>query len=788
MKTIRYKLFALCIVCSMFFQQANSQEIAYTDILDKSGETFVMPSDFTIGHNNTGGILLADRVVLNKQFKRKHWLSTHLIIICKELLVEEQVNLRMGPRPVRTRIKAGERAVAYSYENDNWRKNDHWSSLSIYAKKIVFGPGSRQGMLSIDMFLGTRESADASQLQLDNADINIVADSILSIDSNGNRVPISMSNKKYLAVNRYVYKRARVENNSQSHRTRTRRNSDSSKADKEVPNQPRTRSVRNRNRKTGETRTVTPRRTTRVVRRNGSRGENSNTNPGTRTGQGTTSSRIQGNASSNLDECKAEMTVRGSQRTEGEIFYHCADIHTTYESINQYSDTFSNRPGVRKAVSVWTISQLKILYNLLLSAQAQNDFGKEFELLSKYQEYAKVSVISEEREEFQKIVASLNQLRDARSWALQQRTVTVDKPGHSGLSVPLFTEGATLDTRIAPTNALVVRHQNSTRSVLGLIEFDREKGDEITMTFELMLTADPWVMHLVEQELKHSNEKLAGVFGGWSLSPHRLEDMGIVSGEVEQTGGNRLQVSLTLSLDNAGVVLWKLFSNSGLPLAFEWEYRNAGKYEQGQWQSPPISLTRRSSNDLDILNGHIVNHGRSRVFVEYVRIGDDRFERLFSDTRAVLPIAPGESVELPPTLRDEPSISIPPEAVSYEMDHTHFDEDFHIINGADLIQKMTVANRLPAYDEALGGRLDYVEITLTDLSSTNLEGSQVTFRLAPSGSEGDETTIPFIKSVHEVTNFSISGRAFYEHGEHGLPVLETQDLTYYITRDLLPEY
>ncbi len=162
-----------------------------------------------------------------------------------------------------------------------------------------------------------------------------------------------------------------------------------------------------------------------------------------------------------------------------------------------------------------------------------------------------------------------------------------------------------------------------------------------------------------------------------------------------QVVGDVMQLQMSLDINRSGPVLWRLTSEAGLPLEFDWAYNGDPAVKGQRPISISISLARRARHDLSVADGRLTNAGRRTATVEYIQSGPGRFAR--PRRGDALTLKPGESAslsdfELPP-IADPAKVTVPPEAVRIEVGPDPF-EDFQRDPG--LLESVTVRNLLPA--------------------------------------------------------------------------------------------
>jgi len=397
-------------------------------------------------------------------------------------------------------------------------------------------------------------------------------------------------------------------------------------------------------------------------------------------------------------------------------------------------------------------------------------------------DWEKYPVLPEDRPAFEEHLIDLDRLKDQYQTALWTSSRSLANPSGVPLQVDLFTDGRELRTRVAPTLSLVRSRVLGGRKVIGLLEFDPERPDIVRMEFEVELTVDPWLEGLLVAELASEGDEYAGIFSNWILTGREISELGIRESSVTASG-ETVRVSLTVDAARASLIMANLASSGGLPLTFDWQYRNDLNLT-GVWRGPGLSLQRRTDPAVELDGaGMATNTSDVDLTIEYVRVGDD-FHPLN------LTLHPGETAAVLPTGADPTQATIPAAAVAYSgVDPFRFESDFHIINGEELVEQITVTNRL-GLDPARGGALEYVEVNLTyivDSDDTSYEVPAGPYRLSSRETTGSEITVSFLKPQRALRRILVSGTAYYENDSlQTLTTTTFSDLTIKITDAMLP--
>ncbi|MGH7359949.1 MAG: hypothetical protein ACREJR_14145, partial [Candidatus Rokuibacteriota bacterium] len=219
--------------------------------------------------------------------------------------------------------------------------------------------------------------------------------------------------------------------------------------------------------------------------------------------------------------------------------------------------------------------------------------------------------------------------------------------------------------------------------------------------------------------------------------------------------------------DRANLVFWRLLNSGGLPWAVDWRFTEpkTGRVVTGTWAGPPLSLVRQRDPLVRVSGTEIVNAGTSPATINYLRLGDGSF---WAPTPA-LRLNAGEKIPIPsPPGARGGAVTLPPEAIETAFDPGAFANDFYVLNGEHVVDRLTVRNALPTSDDARGA-FDYLEVSLTTQVPGGSEADAATagpFRLSAAGTLGSEVSIPLLRLSRGGRQVTMAGRAYYAGGSH----------------------
>lgn len=430
---------------------------------------------------------------------------------------------------------------------------------------------------------------------------------------------------------------------------------------------------------------------------------------------------------------------------------------------DKLSDSAGSDPQAGFALSLWSVETISNLQTGLYDAQRREDRSGLLALLKRYESLPSYPIIPAHRAAYQQLLGSINQLRASLGKHLWQRSVSIDLPGLPTRDVDVFTEGTALEGRLPPTFAVVTQRVVDGRSVLGTLQYKSEGStQELVLNFDAELTVDPLMADAVSKKLATLGEKYAGAFTNWTLTARPVIAEGVKSSSITQSG-NVLNVTLHLDPTTGPLALWRLTSDVGLPLTFDYQYNN-DLQQKGTLNGTSLSLARREKPAIIVGGSGVKNTGQVPLTIAY-------FQTPTGELRPLVPavtIGPNET-QLLPQLNgvDAGAVNVPPQAVSAQGQDPFSLNDFYNIGDVQLIDTITVKNALPPVDTSRNARLLYVELTL---SYTSGEGPNAKpqvfgpFHLLSPPAEGSEKKIPFFRLQQGARHVQISGKAVYENG------------------------
>lgn len=224
-----------------------------------------------------------------------------------------------------------------------------------------------------------------------------------------------------------------------------------------------------------------------------------------------------------------------------------------------------------------------------------------------------------------------------------------------------------------------------------------------------------------------------------------------------------VQIQLTLDADIGTVALWQLGQEPGIPLSFEYE---CNKDPNTKGELPLfLTLARRSKADVSIAGDQVTNRGNTEVAIQYVLVG-----HTVVNLNPAIIVSPQATVKVVlPDGRDKDgakdTITLSSDGILYTGRDPFSLADFDTTDTANLIQKVSVENLLPAFDEKLGMGLDYVEVTVFYTAGAQLqEATAGPYRLSGRGTESSIIVVPFLKDGSGAYSFRVKGTAFYDKG------------------------
>jgi hypothetical protein len=465
-------------------------------------------------------------------------------------------------------------------------------------------------------------------------------------------------------------------------------------------------------------------------------------------------------------------------------------------STSQLQPAIQADPDLHAAWSLWVVEWLETLQAEIYDAHRALDYPRVLRLFGQYAAFdaAPTLVDADRRAAYGEVLEQLNAYRRDALPPLLGRELTV-LPGGLPQPVFVFTEGATLRTTLAPTHALAARTNVAGRSVLGMIEYVNERPDELSIEVEWELSVDPWSERLATEQLAKGGQRLDGVFAGWSLEAKPMEELGVRSANATLlAGGRRLRVRFVVDAARANLVFWRLLNSAGFPWSVGWTFREpgTGRVATGTWAGPALTLARQRQPSISVTENGIVNTGSSSVTINYVQRQDGAFVALDPTLR----IKPGETAAIPAAASSTGTITIPPAAVETAFDPERFASDFYVINGEQVVDRVTVRNNLPSTDP-LRGSFDRLEITVRasiDEDGTTPAVEAGPFVLSAKDTKAGQLSIPFLRLARGTRRITVEGKAYYAHdgertgSERTLKPTTFDTLAIVISEDMFKDY
>lgn len=430
----------------------------------------------------------------------------------------------------------------------------------------------------------------------------------------------------------------------------------------------------------------------------------------------------------------------------------------------------------RELLESWVEARIRLVHGRILESLRTNDQRKFAEAVRQYRSIPESDVLSEDSKRRITEIQAIVEPRDV----LIRRTLAL-RQGGLPRSIDVVRRGTSLENFALPTNLFVQPNTVRGRKIVGLIQLDSKDEGRVRLSFDVALAVDPWLEQLATRSLAETQETLAGVFDDWDLRGGDPPD-GVEEIRVTSAGVGRFQCTIVADREAADFVLFRLSSRNGLPIRLRYEARGQSGL-RGELLLP-LSLARRTENDLLLAGGMAKNQGKRTITIEYIRAGD-----VFLPLFPALAVAPDATVTIPLLAgADSARLSIPPSGVVYaDLDPGSLDE-FLVIKPEDLIGTVTVTNLLGA-DQARGGTLFYVEVKLSYLVDGVDAGqapSSGPVRLSPWPAMGSERRLTFIKPRRGRERVRIEGKAVYENGEQAIGPRTLDGTSVRITEDLLP--
>ncbi len=453
------------------------------------------------------------------------------------------------------------------------------------------------------------------------------------------------------------------------------------------------------------------------------------------------------------------------------------------EKVSSLSDIEGKWQALKTALSFWKVEMLKRISDHLIVAEAQDNL---FEIAKQYHVYRQIAacpVLPKHALSTSSLMRALNRSRKDILPGLVEKQVQIEVPNSPNVvDISVVIDTKDFSAYAIPNLALLVPREIQSDEYLGVIEFDPENEGEILLWLEVDLEIDPFLESLLVQNLAKDGWKFSGQFSNWVLSPAGLEGEveGLKSASiVPKADGRGFSVSLRLDSNVSNLFLARIASQSGLPLGFDWHYKPVPSI-RGNWNNVSVTLARRRSSNVELINGKLFNNGVDPLTLNYLK-RPSGYEYLVPAVQVL-----GKSdMEIEGELDGAQSVS--DSAIEYQVELNSYllERRFFIANKDVLLQSVSIENLL-GYDADRGGRLEAVEIYVKFESDAGMSKTRGPIRLAPAGADGDRITLLFFGSA-SAGSFSLSGKVFYEHGSYQrLKEIETTSPTIKIKANMLP--
>jgi hypothetical protein len=300
------------------------------------------------------------------------------------------------------------------------------------------------------------------------------------------------------------------------------------------------------------------------------------------------------------------------------------------------------------------------------------------------------------------------------------------------------------------------------------------------MSFAAELAFDDLEAVRLQQLLSARGERFVGVSDRLQLNflsadSDRLSQVSCVH------AGSNLRCDFEFPETAAAGLLGLLSSESGIQLNFAWSHLQLAPPTSAPVARIRLTFSRRLNPPVAILSGgQLRNQGSGAVTVYYVYEPNGDLRLLDPPLR----IRPGEAAAV-----DTPAVSrLARSGIAVDLPNLlDLQRHFLIADSSSVVDRVTVRNALPRLIEELGGHFLKMEITVSYLTYEGgglRELSTSSSSLSASGLPGAEVEIPFVRN--SARRVRVSGTAYFENGKADLRPLVSEDLTFIITRSMLP--
>jgi hypothetical protein len=426
---------------------------------------------------------------------------------------------------------------------------------------------------------------------------------------------------------------------------------------------------------------------------------------------------------------------------------------------NKLSDAGRNDPHAVRGVSLWTVHTFQKIYLDMLEADRLEQRIEVLRLLRTFTSLPSYPVRPEHQTAYAQAVDAVKSIRERYRNQLWRRAVQLSSVNSVGLSVDLFSEGATPETYVAPTQALVTERMVDGRSVVGTLRYvGSGESPDIELRFSAQLGVEPLVAEAVKAELSQG-EQYAGQFSNWELTARPIQFQGVKASSNVQISNNTLEVTLHLDGQTGTLALWQISTDNGIPLTLDYEYRN-DPTQKGKLVPIPLSLARRQHSPIEVTATGLRNKGTAPLTISYVRLPDGTLHllqpRLVVNTGDVIAVPGIATVQLN-------GLTVPAEAVSVENEPYSLN-DFDNADQVKLTEQIKIENVVPVTRIARPGNLQRLDLRVVYKTAVG-EEQEKTISLAPNGINGSEAQLTFVRiSQQGLREIWISGTAVYDNG------------------------
>jgi len=422
------------------------------------------------------------------------------------------------------------------------------------------------------------------------------------------------------------------------------------------------------------------------------------------------------------------------------------------------------------SLAVWQIRIWEFIEAKILDAVRRNNLPEVASWFRRFQQMPSRGVPKgdDALKAYRDVLSRLNAEKAELLPPLYSRQVTVQGVDNVVRDLCVFVDAQKARVFAAPTAALIQVRRNAQRLSVGLVRYDPQRPEKATLSFDAKLIVDSASAALLEEELRKTGESYAGLFTQWRLTPRATSTPGIEQLDAKQVG-DTLQLSLTVDTRTGSSVVWRLASDAGLPLDFDWEIGTNPKTTGGPI-TVSVSQARRTEAAVSFENEELVNKSVHVASVSYIQSRESALLR--PRQRDAVVLQPSARVKVSDVFNVPSDFNllgskIPPEAIS--LDIRDWSEDFE--RDAGILESIRVRNLLPAVDIQRGTDLRYVEITIVQSVGQDAqvrESNVGPYRLAPRDAIGSEVSVPFFKIDGGSVQYRLEGTAYYSNGSDKL--------------------